>query len=214
MTGSSRAALSLFALYTCYSTASPRTLNAQGLAGMLRAPCQGKDRRIQDCSVSQCAVEDGRLSRTKLAMCHCISVRLRGGGDSLGEQQEPDERLFVVPSIQCPTLQAGLDMTCKGDTCFVAQGRHSFEMPGPYPVDHRSLCMKGEDGAWIVGRWFSEESTCNMSLLSFYADPNDDTEEDDRAMHGRVVLVVGGVWVLSSCAIQCIDGTPLGECLF
>jgi hypothetical protein len=106
---------------------------------------------------------------------------LRGGGDVVGDgvhsggerghlqRGHGDEdtpratRNFLVPSLQCPTLQDGLDRTCKGDKCVVSKGRHLFGMPGPYPVGRRCLCMQGEEGTWIVGRWFSEHSTCNMT---------------------------------------------------
>ena len=99
-------------------------------------------------------------------------------------------------------------MACQGDVCRVSRGSHGFSRPGPYPLQRRSLSLVGEDGCWVHGRWYCEESTGNATGLNFYADPARDSEEDMR-LRGRVVQVVAGSWVLTSCSIQCVDGIPL-----
>jgi hypothetical protein len=138
---------------------------------------------------------------------------LRGGGGETcaGSRDEPlaRARTHAVPSAELPTLQDGLDATCKGDTCQVSRGRHSFGLPGPFMMEDRSLCLRGEEGSWVLGRWFSEESEVNMTQLSLYADQNSDTEGDE-AMRGRVVQIAASSWVLSSSSIQCVDGVSLG----
>jgi hypothetical protein len=133
----------------------------------------------------------------------------QGPSCQIGEEETREAtRFFVVPSSQCPTLQDALDMMCQGDQCQVGHGTHSFGLPGPYPVQKRSVSMRGDEGSWILGRWYSEESSCNMTGLSFYADPASDTEDDLR-MLGRVIEVVAGSWSMSACSVQCIDGIPV-----
>ena len=135
--------------------------------------------------------------------------RLRGGdGSSGGDGDGVATRTLVVPSTECKTLQDALDMACQGDVCRVSRGSHWFSRPGPYPLQRRSLNLVGEDGCWVHGRWYCEESTGNATGLNFYADPARDSEEDMR-LRGRVVQVVAGSWVLTSCSIQCVDGIPL-----
>ena len=151
--------------------------------------------------------QTGRVQRA-VASSHG-GRRLRGGdGSSGGDGDGVATRTLVVPSTECKTLQDALDMACQGDVCRVSRGSHGFSRPGPYPLQRRSLSLVGEDGCWVHGRWYCEESTGNATGLNFYADPARDSEEDMR-LRGRVVQVVAGSWVLTSCSIQCVDGIPL-----
>jgi len=75
-------------------------------------------------------------------------------------------------------------------------------------VEERTLCLHGDEGAWIMGRWFCERSTCNMTRINLYADEAQ-AGEDDEILSGRVVAVVEGSWELSESAVQCVDGIPI-----
>ena len=164
------------------------------------------------CALGSASVLSGvRTAAGTRARRPLFALRGGGGETGAGSRDEPlaSARTHVVPSAELPTLQDGLDATCKGDTCQVSRGRHSFGLPGPFMMEDRSLCLRGEEGSWVLGRWFSEESEVNMTQLSLYADQNSDTEGDE-AMRGRVVQIAASSWVLSSSSIQCVDGVSLG----
>ena len=75
-------------------------------------------------------------------------------------------------------------------------------------MERRVLQLQGEEGTWIMGRWFSERSMCNMTRVNLYADENMAAAEDE-VMSGRMVVVVEGAWQFSESAIQCVDGIAL-----
>lgn len=157
-----------------------------------------------------------------------VDLRVLRGGCSSGEERSSTN--VRVPSERFPTLQDGLDATCANDTCIVSGGCYSFGQKGelvqhiagtgyanpdfqsarsgPYPMERRVLHLQGKENTWIMGRWFSEKSTCNVTRVNLYADETQ-IEEEDEVMGGRTVVMVESSWYFLESAIQCVDGIAL-----